>query len=160
MPVRRLHEAFRSTQCHTRQGEFSVNRSLDKAELFWKQVKGLSTGIALAGAGLFFAFFEGGRALALGWLLGSVASIIRFRLQYKSLVAMAKSDASPMVKGGLLGYGLNAVALAAAFLFRPVLSPWTAIAGLLVTNLCTVIVGYLAGDLSRTQGTTTVGGDA
>jgi len=132
---------------------------MERAELFWKQVKGLSTGVALAGAGLMFAFFEGGRALALGWLLGCVASIIRFRLQYKSLVAMADSDASPMVKGGLLGYGLNAAALGAAFIFRPILSPWTAIAGLLVTNACTLVVGFLAGDISRTQGTA-AGSDA
>ena len=137
-----------------------MDRSLDRAELFWKQVKGLSTGFALAGAALLFLLFENGRPLALGFLLGSIASIIRFRLQYRSLVAMAKSDASPMVKGGLLGYGLNALALAVAFIFRPILSPWTAIAGLLITNACTLIVGYLAGDLSGTENATAAGGDA
>lgn len=136
-----------------------MDRSLQSAERFWKQSRGLATAMTLVVTAVLYLGWMDGKRLALGFLLGAVASIIRHRLRYRALLRLVQGGAGPTVRAGLFGYALNALALGAAFMFRHVLSPWATIGGLLVMNAATLIVGFLAGDISRAESTSAAGGD-
>jgi len=118
------------------------------AERFWKRAVRLATGVLLVGAGVLYFCFPAGRALALGLLLGGAISICRYRLRYGALVRLRQAGAGALVRAQLTGYALNALALAAAFLFSHTVSPWTTIAGLLAMNVSVITTELLSGDMS------------
>jgi hypothetical protein len=99
-------------------------------DAFWRSSVRTAVAVALSGAAALAA--AGGTHLALGFLLGSSVSVLRFRMSYGALVGGASR--SRLVRLRLAGYALNAVALALAFSLRPVLSAWTTAAGLVVMN--------------------------
>jgi hypothetical protein len=108
-------------------------------ETFWKTALRVARGIALIGAVILYAF--GGRPPALGLLLGSLVSILRFQMRHS---AMRKGPTTAaLVRLRLIGYGMSAAALALAFAFRSVFSPWTTAPGLLVMNVSVVVAELL-----------------
>jgi hypothetical protein len=124
-------------------GAVQVQSGADGLQAFWRRSVRLACGIAAAGAAVLLAATGEGRA-ALGFLLGSGVSLLRFRLRYRALADL--SAVGPVVRSRLAGYALSAVPLAIAFAFPHVAAPWPTVAGLLVMN-----VSVLAAELTEPQ---------
>lgn len=121
---------------------------------FWVKSQRLAVIVIAVAAPLLYCLHEQGKALALGWLLGGTASILRYRLHYRVLMRLLRVEGTGggiLVRTRLLTYLLSGAALAAAFCFRAVISPWTTIAGLFVMNVC-VIVTELSESLATRGG--------
>lgn len=121
----------------------------------WRCANRLATFTALAGAVVLYFAVDPGRALALGLLLGSIVSILRFKLSYGTMRASLEADAQstppmlrirPMLGIRVVNYGLSAGALAVAFLLPATFSPWTAVPGLFVMNAAILASELLWGD--------------
>ncbi len=112
-----------------------MNDGRQELERFWRRAVHLAQGAALGGAAALYLL--GGRGPALGLLLGSLVSMLRFHLRYRSLRRGPSTGA--LVRLRLLNYLLSGAALAVAFTFSEVISPWTTIAGLLVMNVSVII---------------------
>ena len=120
-----------------------MNHTGSDLQQLWHAARGLAVCAVLAGAAGLYAFFEGGRALALGFILGGATSILRYRFRYSALLKMQAKGAGVAVRSRFYGYAANAVALAVAFLARPMISPWSTIAGLFVMNACVVAAEFM-----------------
>ena len=114
-----------------------------KMKRLWHVARRVAVGLVLAAAAVMYVALERGDALALGLILGGAASLLRYRLKYTAVLTMQEKGAGRLVRSRFYGYLINAAALAAAFWARPVISPWTAIAGLFVMNVCVVAVEML-----------------
>ncbi len=127
-----------------RPGEETVRRPSEEAvrELaaFWaRSMKFARLAVMAVGVALCFAP-TGAKALVLGWLLGGSCSMLRFRLRYRALL---RGAAGAMVRSRLLAYALSALALAPAFAFPRVVSPWSTVPGLFVMNAAVVLSAVL-----------------
>jgi len=109
----------------------------------WHVSRRVATGLVLALAALLYVLMDDGVALALGLILGALASMLRYRLKYSALVQMPQGGAGKLVRSRFFGYLITAAALAVAFLARPLISPWTTIPGLFVMNACVLAVELL-----------------
>jgi len=115
-----------------------VQRCDDELQAFWQRSVRLAQGALLVGAFvLYVAVPELGTPLALGLLLGGMASIRRYRL---SLRALLSGQAGAMVRTRMLNFAISGAALGLAFWQKDVFSPWSTAAGLLVMNGSIVIV--------------------
>lgn len=103
---------------------------------FWRRAVRLALSLILIGAAALYFFTEQGTALALGLMLGGAASVLRFNLRYRVLTKLRA--AGPLVRVLLVGYVLNGLVLASAFIFRETISPWSTAAGLLAMNASVV----------------------
>ena len=117
-----------------------------QAEQFWRRAVRSAIGFTLASAGVLCFCFPAGKPLALGLLLGGAIGIYRYRLRYRALVRLREAGAHTLVRSRLIGYVLNALGLAAAFLFSQTVSPWTTIAGLFVMNASLIATELLSRD--------------
>jgi hypothetical protein len=111
---------------------------------FWRRATRTAQCGVLGGAVLLYALAPNGRALAIGLLLGAVASMARFRLMYGALVRMRSSKG--LVKVRLVNYVLSGAALALAFAMADTISPWTTVAGLFAMNASLIATELLWSD--------------
>jgi len=101
----------------------------------------MALGLIVLGSGALLLLPRHGLALAFGLLLGGAVSLLRFNLRFRALAAAR--TAGPVVRARLLGYGLNALALGAAFWRPEAASPWTTAAGLFAMNVAVVAAELL-----------------
>ena len=120
-----------------------MRSSASQLERLWRASRRAAVVAVLAGAAVLYVAFEDGDALALGLILGGTASVLRYALRYSALLRIGGSGAGGLVRSRFYGYFVNAAALLVAFLARPAISPWSAIAGLFVMNACVVATELL-----------------
>jgi hypothetical protein len=120
-----------------------MDHTSEDLKRLWHVSRRVATGLVLAVAALLYVAAEDGVALALGLILGALASMLRYRLKYSALVQMPRAGAGKLVRSRFFGYLITAAALAVAFLARPLISPWTTIPGLFVMNVCLLAVEVL-----------------
>ncbi len=102
---------------------------------FWKRAVRLAKVLLVVGSAALYVV--GGRALALGLVLGAGVSVVRFDLRYRAL--LKGRPAATLVRLRLASYALSAAALGLAFGFPHLFSPWSAAPGLLAMNLCVIV---------------------
>jgi len=113
-------------------------------DAFWRRsVRLAALTVAVVGAAL-WALAPAGESLALGLVAGGATGVARFGLRYRAFRRMR--SARSLVRSRLLAYALNAPALAAAFAFPRLISPWSTAAGLLVMNVCVLAAELLEPD--------------
>jgi len=115
----------------------------EKLERLWHASRRVATVLVLGAAALLYVSMDNGVALALGLILGGLASMLRYRLKYSALTQMPEGGAGKLVRSRFYGYLVTAAALAVAFLGRPLISPWSTIPGLFVMNACLIAVELL-----------------
>ena len=108
---------------------------------FWRRATRLARVGLLGGAAALYTLAPGGRALALGLLLGGTASMLRFQLSYN--VMRRGGSAGAMVRTRVLNYAISGAALVAAFAVPQTFSPWTAVPGLLAMNAAVIAAELL-----------------
>ena len=123
----------------------SGNRGLVR---FWSRCVRLCQKAALGGA--LVLYLAGGRALALGLLLGAAVGILRFHLRYRALLRGA--SAAALVRLRLMSYAMSALSLGAAFAWRGQLSPWSCAAGLVLMNASVIAAELLRGGAGARAG--------
>jgi len=102
---------------------------------FWRWAVRLAQVALLVGSVLLYFF--GGRALALGFVVGTGVSVARFHLRYSALLKGPSTGA--LVRLRLLSYAMSAAALGLAFWLPHLFSPWSTAPGLLVMNACVIV---------------------
>ncbi len=106
----------------------------EAAELraFYRRAVRLAQLLIIVGSVTLYLAMANGRAAALGLIVGGSVGILRYCLRLRALLRLG--SAGPLVRSRLVGYGLNAAALGAAFGFPETIWPWSTVAGLLLMN--------------------------
>jgi len=117
-------------------------READQAlKAFWQRATRLARYGLLGAAAALYALAPGGRALALGLLVGGTASMLRFQISYT--VLRAGGSAAALVRTRMLNYAISGAALVLAFAAPQTFSPWTTVPGLLAMNAAVIAAELL-----------------